>query len=171
MNTQKVVDINTSVNFKGRTKLTIVVIPNSVTWIGTSAFNGCTGLTSVIMQDGEKDVTYLGNNAFDGCTNLTNIRLSSTLTSMSSQVFNNCKSLTSIYIPASVTDISANDYNPFFNSCQKELKIYCEAGSKPEGWDSYWNYNGTFGTSSKLADVTWGVTREQYEQAISKTQE
>lgn len=71
MNTQKVVDINTSVNFKGRTKLTSVVIPNSVTWIGTSAFNGCTGLTSVIMQDGEKDVTYLGNNAFDGCTNLT----------------------------------------------------------------------------------------------------
>ena len=171
MNTQKVVDINTSVNFKGRTKLTSVVIPNSVTWIGTSAFNGCTGLTSVIMQDGEKDVTYLGNNAFDGCTNLTNIRLSSTLTSMSSQVFNNCKSLISIYIPASVTDIRANDDYSFFNGCSKALKIYCEAGSKPEGWDSYWNYNGTFGTSSKLADVTWGVTREQYEQAISQTQE
>lgn len=171
MNTQKVTDIDTSINFKGCTKLTSVVIPNSVTWIGTSAFNGCTGLTSVIMQDGEKDVTYLGNNAFDGCTKLTNIRLSSTLTSMSSQVFNNCKSLTSIYIPESVTDISANDDDPFFNGCSKALKIYCGAESKPDGWDNYWNYNGTFGTSSKLADVTWGVTREQYEQAISQTQE
>lgn len=168
MNTQKVVDINTSINFKGCTKLTSVVIPNSVTWIGTSAFNGCTGLTSVIMQDGEKDVTYLGNNAFDGCTNLTNIRLSSTLTSMSSQVFNNCKSLTSIYIPASVTDISANDYNPLFNGCSKALKIYCGAESKPDGWGNRWNYCSSSWSTSKL-NVEWNKTRADYE-SINGTQ-
>ena len=125
MNTQKVTDIDTSINFKGCTKLTSVVIPNSVTWIGTTSFKGCTGLTSVIMEDGENNL-ILSRNAFDGCTNLTNIRLSSTLTSMSSQVFNNCKSLTSIYIPASVTDIRANDYNPLFNGCSKALKFIVE---------------------------------------------
>lgn len=154
--------------FKGRTKLTSVVIPNSVTWIGTSAFNGCTGLTSVIMQDGEKDVTYLGNNAFDGCTNLTNIRLSSTLTSMSSQVFNNCKSLISIYIPVSVTDISANDYNPLFNGCSKALKIYCGAESKPDGWGNRWNYCSSSWSTSRL-DVEWNKTRADYE-SINGTQ-
>lgn len=157
--------------FENCTQMTSVVIPNSVTWIGTTSFEGCTGLTSVIMQDGEKDVTYLGDNAFGGCTKLTKIRLSSTLTSMSNQVFNNCKSLTSIYIPASVTEIRANDDDPFFNGCSKDLKIYCGAESQPDGWGKRWNYNGTFGYSSKLADVTWGVTREQYEQAISQTQE
>lgn len=162
-----VADINPSA-FKGRTKLTSVVIPNSVTWIGTSAFNGCTGLTSVIMQDGEKDVTYLGNNAFDGCTKLTKIRLSSTLTSISSQVFNNCKSLTSIYIPASVTNIDANDYNPFFNGCSKALKIYCGAESKPDGWGKRWNYCSSSWSTSKL-DVEWNKTRADYE-SINGTQ-
>ncbi len=168
MNIQKVVDINTSINFKGRTKLTSVEIPNSVTWIGTSAFKGCTGLTSVIMNDGEKDVTYLGNNAFDGCTKLTKIRLSSTLTSMSSQVFNNCQSLTSIYIPASVTNIDANDYNPFFNGCSKDLKIYCGAESKPDSWGKRWNYCSPSWSISKL-DVEWNKTRADYE-SINGTQ-
>lgn len=163
-----VTEIDSSISFKGCTKLTSVVIPNSVTWIGTSAFNGCTGLTSVIMNDGEKDVTYLGDNAFDGCTNLTNIRLSSTLTSMSSQVFNNCRSLTSIYIPASVTDISANDYNPFFNGCSKALKIYCGAESQPAGWGKRWNYCSSSWSISKL-DVEWNKTRADYE-SINGTQ-
>lgn len=160
-----VTKISPSVSFQGRTKLTSVVIPNSVTWIGTSAFGGCTRLTSVIMQDGEKDVTYLGNNAFDGCTRLTKIRLSSTLTSMSSQVFNNCESLTSIYIPASVTKIDANDYNPFFEGCSKTLKIYCGAESQPDGWGERWNYS----SYSKL-DVVWNTTRADYESIVSGAQ-
>ena len=161
MNTQKVVDIDTSINFKGRTKLTSVVIPNSVTDIRDFAFQGCTGLTSVIMEDGENNL-ILSRNAFDGCTKLTSIRLSSNLTSMGETVFNNCKSLTSIYIPASVTSISANDYNPLFNGCSKALKIYCGAESKPDGWGKRWNYCSSSWSTSKL-NVEWNKTRADYE--------
>ena len=40
--------------------------------IGSSAFSGCTGLTSVTIPDG---VTSIGSSAFEGCTGLTSITL------------------------------------------------------------------------------------------------
>lgn len=42
-------------------------IPKSVTSIGDGAFAGCTGLTSISIQDG---VTSIGKDAFAGCSNL-----------------------------------------------------------------------------------------------------
>ncbi|MBQ9118220.1 MAG: hypothetical protein IJY11_03350 [Clostridia bacterium] len=44
--------------------------------------------------------------------------------------------MTEIVIPDSVTSI--NKYA--FGECDN-LTIYCEATSKPIGWDSDWNYN------------------------------
>jgi hypothetical protein len=45
--------------------------------------------------------------------------------------------LTSIIIPNSVTSIGYSA----FSDC-KRLTIYCEAKSKPSGWDSLWNLDG-----------------------------
>ncbi|MDY4161087.1 MAG: leucine-rich repeat protein, partial [Prevotella sp.] len=42
-------------------------IPNSVTSIGTSAFSGCSGLTSVTIPS---SVTSIGSSAFNGCSGL-----------------------------------------------------------------------------------------------------
>jgi len=53
--------------FSGCTSLTSVVIPDSVTTIGISAFSGCTSLTSVVIPD---SVTTIFNSAFSGCTGL-----------------------------------------------------------------------------------------------------
>ncbi len=50
-----------------RIKFTSVVIPNSVTSIGSNAFLRCEDLTSVVIPN---SVTSIGSNAFAGCTNL-----------------------------------------------------------------------------------------------------
>ena len=47
-------------------------IPNSVTNIGSSAFYGCTGLTSIEIPN---SVTSIRTGAFKGCTNLTSVTL------------------------------------------------------------------------------------------------
>lgn len=71
------------------------VIPNGVTSITISAFNGCTGLTSVEIPS---SVTSIGSNAFLGCTGLTSIEIPSSVTLIDSGAFYNCSNLTTITI-------------------------------------------------------------------------
>ena len=120
--------------FAGCTALESIYIPDSVTTIGSSAFEGCTSLTSIYIPN---SVTTIEDNAFYECSNLTTVTISenSQLISIGSSAFEGCSSLTSIYIPDSVTTIGSRA----FYFCSK-LTIYCEASSKPSGWDSNWNY-------------------------------
>ena len=82
--------------------VTKVVIPNSVTKIGKSAFYSCTGLKSINMPD---TITMLGDGVFRGCTGLTEVKLSNTLTEIPNLVFLDCTSLTSVTIPNGVSSI------------------------------------------------------------------
>ena len=79
-----------------------LVIPNSVTSIGRSAFSGCTGLTSVTIPD---SVTSIGEWAFDGCTSLTSVTIEDGVTSIGEYAFYNCTSLTDVIIPNSMQNI------------------------------------------------------------------
>ena len=67
-----------------------VVIPNSVTNIGSCAFAGCSGLTSVTIPDG---VTSIGDYAFYGCSGLTNVTIPDSVTSLPSSAFEVCERL------------------------------------------------------------------------------
>lgn len=53
-----------------RCDLINIIIPDSVTSIGDSAFYSCTNLISVIIPDG---VTSIGDSAFYYCTSLTSV--------------------------------------------------------------------------------------------------
>ena len=79
-----------------------VVIPNSVTCIGESAFFDCTSLASITIPN---SVTRIGNDAFCYCTSLTSITIPNSVTSIGHAAFGYCTSLTSITIPNSVTYI------------------------------------------------------------------
>ena len=72
------------------------IIPNSVTSIGSRAFCGCSGLTSVTIPN---SVTYIGWFAFAYCTGLTSVTIEAeTPPTLGSDVFyytNNCP----IYVP------------------------------------------------------------------------
>ena len=59
--------------FRGSTGLTSVTIPNSITSIGHWAFRGCTGLTSVTIPN---SVTSIRESVFEDCTNLNSINVS-----------------------------------------------------------------------------------------------
>ena len=114
------------------TGLTSITIPDSVTSIGYAAFSGCTGLTSITIPD---SVTSIGSSAFSGCTGLTSITIPDSVTSIGKWAFYGCTGLTSITIPNSVTSIGYYA----FEGCTKLRTIYCQASSKPSGWDSGWN--------------------------------
>ena len=88
--------------FSGCTGLTSVTIPDSVTSIGNYAFWNCTGLISVTIPD---SVTSIGSSAFEGCTGLTSVMIPNSVTSIGSSAFSGCTSLASVTIPNSVTAI------------------------------------------------------------------
>ena len=83
-------------------------IPNSVTGIGSYAFDGCTGLTSVTIPD---SVTTIGDYAFYGCTGLTSVSIPDSVTTIGDYAFRGCTGLTSVTIPDSVTSVG---YSAFY---------------------------------------------------------
>lgn len=62
-----------------------LVIDNSVTYIGNSAFWECTSLTSITIPD---SVTTIGSSAFYGCTNLTSVTIPDSVTNIYGGAFN-----------------------------------------------------------------------------------
>jgi hypothetical protein len=101
------------------------VIPDSVTYIGESAFGGCWNLTSINIPDrvtiGEwafnsSGLTWatigsasIGDRAFMSCESLASVTLLRTVTSIGVRAFQGCK-FTNITIPSSVRVIGSNAF-------------------------------------------------------------
>ena len=91
--------------FSGSGGLTSISIPNSVTYIGTRAFQNCSGLTPTIIIP--NSVTSIGTLAFCGCSGLTSITISKGVKEIGSEAFSGCTNLKTV-----VVDIE----NPIFDS-------------------------------------------------------
>ena len=153
--------------------VTELIIPESVTRIGNSAFYGCSSLTSVTIPE---SVTSIGDGAFKGCSSLTAIHITSlevwcginfgsgfpkkfnlylndalvteliipdSVTSLGRYAFYGCSSLTSVTIPESV--MSIGDYA--FGGCSGLTSVTIPWGVTSIG-------NDAFNGSSSLTSVT-----------------
>lgn len=69
-------------------------IPNGVTYIGPSAFEGCSFLASVTIPEG---ITNIASDAFYDCTRLASITIPGSVTNIGSAAFQDCTNLTSAY--------------------------------------------------------------------------
>lgn len=98
--------------FSGCTKLINIEIPTSVTSIGNSAFNYCKSLTNIEIPT---SITSIGESTFSGCTSLINIEIPDSVTSIGSYAFEGCSNLTKITIPDNVTVIQPS----VFQGCDK----------------------------------------------------
>ena len=132
--------------FSGCSGLTSVSIPNSVTSIGTSAFSGCSGLTSFTIPN---KVTAIELSTFNNCSSLTSIIIPDGVTSIGSYAFSDCGSLTSVSIPNSVTSI---DGYTFYN-CSGLTSV--TIGNSVTSIGAYTFYNCSSLTSIIIPD---GVT-------------
>ena len=81
--------------FDGCSSLTSVTIPSNVTTIADYAFNGCYGLSAMTIPS---NVESIGNSAFTGCFRLTLVEIPEEVTSIGAGAFNYCNSLTKVKV-------------------------------------------------------------------------
>ena len=138
-------------------------IPNSVTWIGGSAFEDCTSLTSITIPN---SVTWIGSSAFEDCTSLTSITIPNSVTSIDYRAFYNCSSLTEIKVASENSNyVSVNGV--LYNKDKTTIICY-PAGKKgnnykiPDGVTSISDYAFSGCTSLKSITIPDGVTEIGY---------
>ena len=111
-------------------KLQSITIPSTVMKIGSYAFNNCTHLREVVLNDGLKKiedsifqnctalqsitlpstVDEIGSNAFLVCTSLQDVVLNEGIEMIKEHAFGGCTSLRSITIPSTVNEIKQNSF-------------------------------------------------------------
>ena len=87
-------DANNQLNYVYyASKITSIVIPDSVKSIGYQAFDSCNSLTNIIIGKG---VTEIGAFAFSNCPSLTSIIIPDSVKNIESYAFSKCKKLKNI---------------------------------------------------------------------------
>jgi len=132
--------------------LTSIIIPNSVTSIGNSAFSGCTGLTSVTIPT---SVTSIANYAFSGCTGLTKVLWNAHNADIPASVFPS--NLDSLIIGEGVEEVGLY-FQPqhFFELRNPLTRVGMHATPKST---SFYDYNHD-GTMEFVDTVTYKIDKE-----------
>ena len=130
-----------------------LVIPDGVTEIGSSAFEGCKSLLSVEIPASVTSIEdgRYGSGAFSGCANLTSVTIGDGMTSIGDYAFRNCTNLASVTIPDGVKTIGEDA----FHNCTNLASVTIPDGVKTIGEDA-------FRSCTNLATVTYLGTLAQW---------
>ncbi len=111
------------------TALESILIPDSVSSINQNAFENCATLTSIDLS--KTTISKISSETFIGCKVLESVLLPSDLTTIDSSAFSGCIKLTEVSIPAKVTEIDSGA----FSGCSS-LKFICFEGEPENLWDN-----------------------------------
>ena len=103
-----------------------IIIPSSVTEIGSSAFSGCSGITNINIPS---SVTEIGSSAFSECSGITNINIPSSVTKIGIDAFTYCTGLTELFIPKTLQEVGRYINNTVFYGCTGISKVEFEEGT------------------------------------------
>lgn len=116
--------------FGKNTSLTSVTIPQTLKVINNNVFYNCSGLKNLDLGS----VEVLNNYAFYGTQSLESLVLPETLKSIGKYAFKGSAGLNSLFLCSSIEEINAHA----FYGC-KNLTIYTDAKTVPDGWNARWN--------------------------------
>ena len=94
--------------FSGCSSLTSITIPNAVRTIENSTFSNCSSLVSITIP---YSVRTIEDRAFYNCTSLASVTIPNSVRTIGHTVFSNCSSLASVTIPNSVTSIGPEAFS------------------------------------------------------------
>lgn len=133
-------------------QVTSIAIPNTVTSIGSYAFNG-THITSLVIPS---SVISIGDNCFYNCNYLVSVTIPNSVTSIGNRAFTNCSSLKSVTIPSSVKSISPMA----FYQCTALTSVTISSGVTSIGQTAF--YNCTSLTSVKIPSSVTSIGEDTF---------
>lgn len=112
--------------FYGCSRLTSIILPESLTKIGTGAFRSCTLLKSVNIPEG---ITEISDKMFYGCGSLQSVNIPEDVVSIGTSAFYNCKRLVLSTLPSSLKTIGDNA----FERCAGIMELVVPEGVQTMG--------------------------------------
>ena len=111
--------------FDGCKGVTEVILPDGLLEVGSTAFRGCTSLVSVHMPT---SLVRIATSAFSGCSSLADAALPEGLATIGNFAFSFCTSLSAVTVPSSVTSLGTSA----FEGC-RSLETVRFKGNVPKG--------------------------------------
>lgn len=111
--------------FEACAKLDGVKFPEHLNAIGSYAFQNCTSLSQAILPD---DLQHFGQAVFAGCTSLTEVSIPHDISRIAVSTFDGCTALQTVHLPAG-TDLIADSA---FNGCTALQRV--EYGGTVSEW-------------------------------------
>lgn len=144
--------------FQNNSKITSVVLPETIKTIGSNSFMGCSNLRTITLPEHleriedsafyncrllneieiPNTVSYIGSQAFHYCTNLKSVNIPTSVTTINLATFNNCVNLTEIEIPSNVRTIQPEA----FFGCTSLEKITLNEGLQNISSNAFYNCYG-----------------------------
>lgn len=91
----------------GAGRILTCTLPESVSVIGSNAFNGCSNMKSFVIPDA---VTAINASAFKGCSSLNGLVIPQNVEMIGASAFENCSSLESVVLPDKVSVINSSTF-------------------------------------------------------------